>query len=89
MVCCKDGSLYVGITQDVEKRVQRHNWGVATEFTAERRPVALIWSERCSDAGAARKRERELKGWSRNKKLLLVEQQRKSNPSASPQGKGE
>jgi predicted GIY-YIG superfamily endonuclease len=72
MVRCKDGSLYVGIAQDVEERIKRHNWGVGPEFTAQRRPVELVWSEFRGSAEAARKREKEIKGWSREKKFELV-----------------
>ena len=72
MVRCRDASLYVGIANDVEERVKRHNWGVATSYTAKRRPVQLVWMERCSDAKAARSREKEVKGWSRDKKFELV-----------------
>jgi len=72
MVRCKDDSLYVGIATDVEARVKRHNWGVGPEFTSKRRPVKLLWSEMCGDSNAARRREREIKGWSRSKKLALV-----------------
>ena len=42
------------------------------EFTAKRRPVELIWSERCGALPAARRREKEIKGWSRAKKLSLA-----------------
>ena len=73
MVRCKDDSLYVGIAQDVVERVKRHNWGVGPEFTARRRPVELVGSEPCGDSAAARKREKEVKGWSRSKKLVLTE----------------
>jgi len=72
MVLCRDGSLYVGIATDPEKRMKRHNWGVGPVFTARRRPVKLFWSECCGSSEAARKREKEIKGWSREKKLALV-----------------
>jgi putative endonuclease len=70
-VRCADDSFYVGVATDVEERVQEHNWGVGAVFTAKRRPVELVWWEQCSDLKAARKRERELKGWRREKKLGL------------------
>jgi predicted GIY-YIG superfamily endonuclease len=62
----------VGIAQDVPERVKRHNWGVGPVFTAKRRPVELIWTERCGDSVAARRREKEIKGWNRNKKMGLI-----------------
>jgi predicted GIY-YIG superfamily endonuclease len=76
MVRCRDGSFYVGIANDVEERVKRHNWGVGPGYTAKRRPVELVWSECCGTSEAARRREREVKGWSRKKKSELVERGR-------------
>ena len=73
VVRCRDDSLYVGIAINVEERVKRHNWGVGPEFTARRRPVELIWSECCGSSDAARRREKEVKGWSRRKKLELLD----------------
>ena len=74
MVKCRDGALYVGIASDVLARVKRHNWGVGPEFTARRRPVELVWSEPCGSADAARRREKEIKGWSRVRKLALIQE---------------
>ena len=68
---CHDESLYVGIAQNLEERMRRHNSGAGAEFTARRRPVELIWSEGLRDS-AARKREKEIKSWSKEKKLRLV-----------------
>jgi predicted GIY-YIG superfamily endonuclease len=67
-----DGSLYVGIAQDLEERVKRHNWRVGPGFTEQRRPVELVWIERCGDSVAARRREKQVKGSSREKKFELV-----------------
>ena len=72
MVRCADRSFYVGISNDVDERVKRHNWGVGPKFAAQRRPVELVWSECCGSSEAARCREKEIKGWSRAKKLRLV-----------------
>jgi len=54
------------------KRVKEHNWGVGAKFTSKRRPVELIWWQEFPDQKAARSRERELKGWRREKKLKLL-----------------
>jgi putative endonuclease len=72
IVRCRDDSLYVGIANDVSERVKRHNWGVGPDFTARRRPVELVWSEFCGTSGAAQRREKEIKGWGREKKLRLI-----------------
>jgi putative endonuclease len=72
MVRCKDGSLYVGVATDLAERIREHNWGVGAKFTAKRRPVELIWWQAFPNQKAARSRERELKGWRREKKLKLL-----------------
>jgi predicted GIY-YIG superfamily endonuclease len=72
MLRCRDGSLYVGITSGLEARVVRHNQGFGPEYTRKRRPVLLIWSQEFADSSLARKREKEIKGWNRKKKLALV-----------------
>ncbi|MGO9642010.1 MAG: GIY-YIG nuclease family protein [Candidatus Acidiferrales bacterium] len=51
---CADGSFYVGITNDLEERIRKHNRGLGPRFTKLRRPVELIWSERRADRFAAR-----------------------------------
>ena len=97
MVQCRDGALYVGITNDVDQRVEEHNRRLGPEFTARRRPVRLVWSQEFPDRFAARRKEVELKGWNQQKKLELVANRLRVNPSPSakvnlsptPQGKGE
>ena len=73
MLQCADGSYYVGITQDLSERVERHNAGTAAAWTACRRPVALVHSESFDDLQSAVARETQLKGWSRAKKTAFVE----------------
>ena len=69
--CC-DGSLYTGITTDLEKRVTAHNAGKGAKYTRSRRPVELAWSEDCSDHSGALKRELEIKGMTREDKLRMI-----------------
>ena len=57
MVRCSDGSLYTGITKDVESRVSLHNAGRGAKYTRARRPVELVYSETVGDRGAAVRRE--------------------------------
>src|SRR6266849_1111743 len=76
MLRCSDGSLYFGMTNDVSRRVEKHNQGLGPEFTKRRRPVELIWSQEFVTQHAARQKEIELKGWSRKKKLELVARSR-------------
>jgi putative endonuclease len=79
-VRCNDGSLYTGIAKDVAEGVKRHNWGIGPGFTAKRRPVGLVWSERCDCSRAARAREKKIKGWSRSRKLALIDRNREGQP---------
>ena len=69
---CADGSLYVGQTLSLEKRVARHNEGLAAAYTASRRPVHLVYSEEYPSLADSTERERQLKGWTRAKKEALV-----------------
>jgi putative endonuclease len=73
ILLCKDNSLYTGITTNLKKRVYRHNQGVACRFTSIRKPVKLVYSEKFPNKSEARKREIQLKGWTRKKKQLLIE----------------
>lgn len=73
---CVDSSLYVGCTNNLEKRLKQHNdsnWGA--HYTKIRRPVVLKYSEAFSTLKEARQRESEIKGWRREKKLALIHAQ--------------
>ena len=61
MVRCSDGSLYTGITKDVEFRVSLHNAGRGAKYTRARRPVELVYRETVGDRGAAVRREYAIK----------------------------
>jgi putative endonuclease len=61
IVRCADGSLYTGITKDVESRVSLHNAGRGAKYTRTRRPVDLVYREMVSDRGAAMRREYVIK----------------------------
>ena len=69
---CADSSLYIGEADDVEHRVARHQEGRGSKYTADRRPVQLVYVEELPDYPAARRRERQLKGWTRAKKEALA-----------------
>ena len=69
---CADGTLYTGITTDLERRVEEHNAGTGARYTAPRRPVELVYSERASDRSAAGRREAAIKKLSRADKLELI-----------------
>ena len=70
---CSDKSLYVGCTNDLKRRVKQHNKSkLGAHYTKTRRPVILRYSEEFSTLIQARRRESEIKGWRREKKLALV-----------------
>ena len=69
---CADKSLYVGCTNDLERRlVQHNNSKYGAHYTKIRRPVVLKYSESFSTLKEARGRESEIKGWRREKKMKL------------------
>lgn len=69
---CSDGSFYVGHSADVDKRVAAHNSGRGASWTANRRPVVLVYREPLETEAEAITRERQLKGWSRAKKEAFL-----------------
>ena len=73
ILCCADGTLYTGITNDMEKRLNAHNGaGAGARYTSGRRPVTLSYREECKSKGEALAREAAIKKLSRAKKLLLI-----------------
>jgi predicted GIY-YIG superfamily endonuclease len=73
MIECADGSLYTGITNNLERRQQQHNEGTASRYTRSRRPVVLRYHERCDNRSHALIRECSLKLLSRKEKQNLVQ----------------
>lgn len=71
---CSDETLYTGWTTNVEKRLKCHNSGKGAKYTRCRLPVELVYFEECEDKSTALKREYEIKQLSRDKKLLLINQ---------------
>jgi len=69
---CRDGSLYTGITTDVEKRLEAHRGGKGAKYTRGRGPLELVYREECGDHSAALKRELEIKALPREEKLKLI-----------------
>jgi putative endonuclease len=72
IVECKDSSLYTGITNDLEKRLEKHNKGKASKYTRSRLPVKLVYREIYKTESSVRKREIEVKNFSRQDKLKLI-----------------
>lgn len=71
-VCCRDGSLYCGWSNDPVARATVHNAGKGAAYTRSRRPVTLVYYEACVDRRAALRREYALKRLTRRQKLALV-----------------
>lgn len=65
-------TLYVGVTGDLRRRVFQHKWREHEGFTARYNCDRLVWFERYSDVHEAIAREKELKGWRREKKIALI-----------------
>ena len=73
VVRCGDGSLYTGISTDVEARVAVHNEGRGARYTRSRRPVTLVYVERRRLRSTALRREMAIKALPRAQKFLLIE----------------
>jgi len=70
---CADGTLYTGITTDIERRINEHNSSaLGARYTRSRRPVALHYHENANSRSAALKREIEIKKLSRKAKRSLT-----------------
>jgi putative endonuclease len=72
---CADGSLYVGSTTNLGRRVEQHQTGQGSAYTRRpgRLPVSLRWAQRFDRVDAAFHFEKQLQGWGRAKRLALIE----------------
>jgi len=70
---CSDQSLYTGSTIDLEKRLLQHQAGKGAKYTKQRLPVELVYSEEYALTGEAFHREKQVQGWTRKKKIALIE----------------
>ena len=71
---CGDGTLYTGITTDVEKRFETHQSGKGAKYTRGRGPLELVYREECGSHSDALKREVEVKRLSREQKQTLIDE---------------
>ena len=71
MLRCGDGSLYTGITTDVEARLEVHRSGKGAKYTRGRGPLELVYSEDCGTHSDALKREIAVKALSKEEKETL------------------
>jgi putative endonuclease len=76
IVECSDTSYYTGVTNNLEARLAQHNGGYsATSYTHSRRPVILRFSQAFHDIHQAIALEKQIKGWSRKKKIAFINEE--------------
>lgn len=68
---CKDGTLYTGITDDLQRRMRAHSSGKGAKYTRGRGPLVLRYKESCESHSAALRREYEIKKLKKKEKLAL------------------
>ncbi len=73
LACCANGTLYVGCTNDVQRRIAEHNAGCGGRYTRSNRPLSLIALWPFNRKGEARRAERELKRLPPERKLALAQ----------------
>lgn len=76
---CGDGSLYTGISNDFERRLQEHEEGIGAKYTKGRGPFSVLYTEECEDRSAASKREYTMKRLSRAQKIQFIETGKKTS----------
>ena len=74
MASAKNGSIYVGVTSDLGKRVWEHRQGVVPGFTKKHGCKLLVWFEAFDDIQQARQRELQIKEWKRAWKIKRIEE---------------
>jgi len=70
---CSDASLYTGITNDLPRRISEHNRKKGSRYVQAHLPAELVYKELHKTKSKALKREAEIKRWTREKKLVLIE----------------
>jgi putative endonuclease len=78
ILASRNGVLYIGVTNDLERRVREHKARLGPSFTARYNCDRLVWYETFSNVNEAIETEKRLKGWRREKKVALIEE---SNPT--------
>jgi putative endonuclease len=71
IIHCNDGSLYTGITNDLDNRISQHESGKGAKYTKGRGPFKVIYTEQHPDRSTASKRELKVKALTRPQKLAL------------------
>ena len=69
----KNGTLYVGVTNDLIRRIQEHKQGLVKGFTKKHKVDQLVYYEETEDISSAIEYEKRLKSWNRKWKIQLIE----------------
>ncbi len=69
---CSNKALYTGVTNNLERRFKNHQDGHGGHYTSYNRPVKVLYSETHQNKSKALKREAQIKGWTREKKVALI-----------------
>ena len=72
ILLCEDGSLYTGYSNNVDQRFSDHKNGKGGHYTRSHKPVKLVYQEQFSTQSEALKRECQIKGWSKVRKIKLL-----------------
>lgn len=80
---CADGSYYTGSTNNLELRLKQHQNGEGANHTKNRLPVELVYSEEFARIDEAFYREKQVQGWSRQKKEALIRNKATTLPELS------
>ncbi|BAI96548.1 hypothetical protein Sj15T_08600 [Sphingobium sp. TA15] len=84
---CADRSFYTGHTDNLQTRIAQHETGAIPGHTLNRRPIKLVWSQEFGTRMEALEAERQIKGWSRAKKLALIREDWKLISTLAQSGK--
>lgn len=80
---CSDGSYYTGSTIDLQKRINEHHNGQGANHTKKRLPIKLVYVEEYLNITTAFEREKQIQGWSREKKEALITEDFDTLPNLS------
>ena len=72
LIECRNGAIYTGITTDIQRRFKEHSLGKGGAYTRSKKVKKVLYTEQYIDRSSALKREIQIKGWNRNKKLALI-----------------
>ena len=72
LIQCEDKSIYTGVTNDLERRFLEHKGKIGGHYTHSHKVEKILYTEKYNTRSEALKRETQIKGWRREKKLALV-----------------